>query len=418
MHTMQSYYSRERKKSKQSLPRKRCIPFPRLFLRESVMTIFARAFPRNTIVWKWGDCLQENRERPALLVWALRLFLLLAVFGLLAGPLTLPVQAVQTVRAGETGGQTRYVIPLGRAVGIKLFSDGVLVVGLSEVPTDTGLTSPARVCGLKEGDVITRINDEPVRSIQEVQTILQELDGAEMQVSYLRDEAAGEVTARAVQCSTDGAYKLGAWIRDSMAGIGTLTFAEPETGLFGTLGHGVNDVDTAVLMKLQTGAITPATVAGVVKGVSGRPGELRGSFTAGKDLGTLYANTERGVFGHLTDGSLLTGQPMAVAEPEEVHTGPAVIRTNISGDRVEEYAVEITDVDPHSGDTRDMMLRVTDEKLLERTGGIVQGMSGSPILQDGKLVGAVTHVLVDRADRGYGIFATHMLEAAEEAAAE
>ena len=359
--------------------------------------------------------MQESKERPSLWVWALRCLLLLTAFALLAGPLTVSAGAV---RVGEGDGQTRYVIPLGKAVGIKLFSDGVLVVGLSEVPTDTGMTSPAKSCGLKEGDVITDINDEPVSSIQEVQTILQELDGAEMQVRYLRAETAGEVTAKAVRCSTDGAYKLGAWIRDSMAGIGTLTFAEPETGLFGTLGHGINDVDTAVLMKLQTGAITPASVVGIVKGVSGRPGELRGTFAAEKDLGTLYANTKQGVFGYLADGSLLTGQPLPVAEPEEVTVGPAVIRTNITGDKVEEYGVEITDVNLHAGDTRDLMLKVTDKRLLEQTGGIVQGMSGSPILQDGKVVGAVTHVLVDRADRGYGILATHMLEAAEEAAEE
>ena len=169
--------------------------------------------------------------------------------------------------------------------------------GLSDITTQEGPVSPARACGLQAGDVITHINDDPVNSIEQVQTVLQDLEGDEMELTVLRDETSRDMTTHAVQCSADGAYKLGAWIRDSMAGIGTLTFYEPETGRFGTLGHGISDVDTAVLMKLQRGAITPASIAGVVKGVDGRPGELRGSFSSGKDLGTLYANTTCGVFG-------------------------------------------------------------------------------------------------------------------------
>ena len=202
-----------------------------------------------------------------------------------------------------------------------------------------------------------------------------------------------------------------------MAGIGTLTFVDPESGLFGTLGHGINDVDTAVLMKLQSGAITPASVASVVKGLDGQPGELRGSFSADTDLGTLYANTEQGVFGHLKDPAAFRGQAVPVAQPQEVHTGEATILANIVGSTVEEYSVEILKVYNDAADTRDLMLQVTDPRLLDQTGGIVQGMSGSPILQDGKLVGAVTHVLIDHADRGYGIFAQHMLDAAQKAEA-
>ena len=188
---------------------------------------------------------------------------------------------------------------------------------------------------------------------------------------------------------------------------------DPETGLFGTLGHGVNDVDTAVLLELQSGAITPASVAGVVKGEDGRPGELRGAFPGEEDLGTLFANTEQGVFGYLTDKSGLTGTPVPVAAPDQVHPGPATILANVSGTQVEEYDVEILKVFDHPADARDLMLKVTDKALLEKTGGIVQGMSGSPILQDGRLAGAVTHVLIDHADRGYGILATHMIERAE-----
>ena len=359
-----------------------------------------------------GDFLQDTKERhgPAPLAWLFRSLLLLLAAVVTTLSLAPGARAAEINRDNDT----RYVIPLGQAVGIKLFSQGVLIVGLSDISTNQGLASPAKACGLQEGDVITHINEEKVDSIEEVQTILQELDGQEMELSVLRDEKNLEMTTKAAQCSTDGAYKLGAWIRDSMAGIGTLTFVEPSTGLFGTLGHGINDVDTSVLMTLQSGGVTSATIAGVVKGMDGRPGELRGAFSSEADLGTLYANTKSGVFGHLTNPKALSGRAVPVAKPKEVHEGPATILANVEGNTVEEYTVEILKVFHDASDTRDLMLKVTDQRLLDRTGGIVQGMSGSPILQDGKLVGAVTHVLIDHADRGYGIFAQHMLEAAEE----
>jgi stage IV sporulation protein B len=310
------------------------------------------------------------------------------------------------------------VIPLGQAVGIKLFSQGVLVVGLQDLTTDQGLASPAKACGVKEGDIITHVNGTPVNSIEEVQAALQQAQGDTLSLRFLRGQETREATTRAVACAAGGDYKLGAWIRDSMAGIGTLTFADPQTGLVATLGHGINDTDTSVLMTLKSGAITPATIASVVKGMDGQPGELRGCFTSQADLADLYANTAQGVFGTLTDPSALSGQAIPVAQPEEVHTGSATILANIVDDVVEEYSVEITRVYDSPTDTRDLMLQVTDPRLLDTTGGIVQGMSGSPILQDGKLVGAVTHVLIDHADQGYGILATHMLEAAQKSQPE
>lgn len=352
--------------------------------------------------------MQETRPYPgARGSWLFRALLLLAAVVMAALALSPAAQAAEEAEDGA-----HYVVPLGKAVGIKLFAQGVLVVGLSDLTTDQGLSSPAQACGLQPGDVITHINGTQVSSIEQVQDLLQGLQGQEMALTVTRDEATQTLTARAARCSDDGQYKLGAWIRDSMAGIGTLTFADPETGLFGTLGHGINDVDTAVLMKLQSGAITPASVAGVVKGMNGRPGELRGAFSSSQTLGTLYANTQSGVFGYLQDPEAVTGTPVPVAQEAEVHTGQATILSNVSGTQVEEYTVEILKVYDDSKDTRDLMLRVTDQRLLEQTGGIVQGMSGSPILQDGKLVGAVTHVLIDHADRGYGILAQNMLDQA------
>ena len=349
--------------------------------------------------------MQEEPNSAPWVLWGIRAAALAVALGVLlltAGP-------VRAVEAGDT------VIPMGRAVGIKLFSDGVMVVGLAEVDTASGgSAAPARSCGLQEGDIITHINSEEVDSIEEVQSILQNVGDADMSIRARRDGQELQVTAHAVQCSADGSYKLGAWIRDSMAGIGTLTFYDPESQVFGALGHAVSDVDTAQLMPLQSGSILYAQVEDVQKGQAGAPGELHGTFQTDRDLGELSANTTGGLFGTLTDASLVQGlQPMPVAGRDEVHTGPAVIRSNIAGDTVEEYAVEITHIDPESGDSnRDLMLTVTDPRLLEATGGIVQGMSGSPLIQDGKLVGAVTHVLVNDPTQGYGILMEHMLDAA------
>ena len=340
---------------------------------------------------------EESKTRP----WAA-----LAVMFVLAS-----LVSAAPARAAEE----RTVIPMGRAVGIKLFSDGVMVVGFSEVAGAEGSRAPARDCGLREGDIITHINREEVDSIEEVQSVLQEVGGKPMSIRAVRDDKTVQLTAQAVQCGSAGQSKRGAWIRDSMAGNGTLTFCEPATGRFGALGHGINDVDTAQLMPLQSGSIMYSEVTDVKKGEKGAPGELHGAFQVNRDLGELYANTASGVFGRLEDGTLTDGlEPVPVAERKEVKTGAATILSNIAGDQVEEYQVEIIRVYPANGaDTRNLMLKVTDPRLLETTGGIVQGMSGSPILQNGKLVGAVTHVLVNDPTQGYGILAENMLLEAE-----
>ena len=235
-----------------------------------------------------------------------------------------------------------------------------------------------------------------------------------MTLQVRREGADLQLSAQAAR-SQAGAYQLGVWLRDSMAGIGTMTFYDPQSGVFAALGHGINDVDTAKLMPLETGSIMEASVSDVKRGRAGEPGELHGEFNLTEDLGELYANTDRGIFGHLDGEQLTQGlEPVAVATREQVREGKAVIRSNISGDQVEEYAIEIIRLYPETeGETRNMMIRVTDQRLLDATGGIVQGMSGSPIIQDGRLVGAVTHVLVNDSTRGYGILAENMLQAAQ-----
>ena len=296
----------------------------------------------------------------------------------------------------------RMLVPVGHTVGIKLFSKGVVVVKLSDGGT------PAKACGLRTGDVIVQCGGSTVTSSEQFQSLLQTCGGA-VKLEVRRN---GDRMTLSVEPERNGrgVYCIGAWIRDSMAGIGTMTYYDPATSTFGALGHGITDVDTAQLMPFSNGSILPSTVKAVKKGEAGSAGELRGDFDLTGDLGGLYANTSSGVFGTLEAAyapaqaqAVMTGQPAA---------GPAVIRSNVQGDEVREYDIEILKTVPGSNDGRDMVISVTDPALVETTGGIVQGMSGSPILQDGKLVGAVTHVLLNDPTKGYGISIENMLKAA------
>ena len=293
------------------------------------------------------------------------------------------------------------LVPVGHTVGIKLFSRGVVVVKL----TDGG--TPARECGLRTGDVIVKCGGDAVTSTEQFQSLLQKSGG---NASNLQIDRAGDSVTLSVEPSQNdqGVYCIGAWVRDSMAGIGTMTWYDPATGAFGALGHGVTDTDTAQLMPFSNGSILPSTVKAVKRGEAGSAGELRGDFDLTRDLGPLYANTSSGIFGTLDEAPADTeAVPTGAALP-----GPAVIRTNVQGDDVREYEIEILKVTSGPADGRDLVLSVTDPALLEITGGIVQGMSGSPILQNGPLVGAVTHVLLNDPAKGYGILIDHMLEAA------
>ena len=316
----------------------------------------------------------------------------------------------QPAAAGKIG---PLVIPVGRTVGIKLFSDGVLVVGLSDIQTDGSPVSPAKEMGLKVGDLITHVNDREVDTIEQMQSAIQTLAGEKMTLKITRQDKQLQLCGAAV-CSQQGTYQLGTWIRDSMAGIGTVTFYDPKSTVFGALGHGVNDVDTAQLMTMQSGSVMHSSVTDVKKGQSGAPGELHGSFDLRRDMGQLYANTHAGIFGTLGDDSILGDvEPMEIARRSQIKTGPATILSNVAGEEVKEYQVEILHLYPSTeGEMRNLMLKVTDPELLAQTGGIVQGMSGSPILQNGRLVGAVTHVLVNDPTRGYGILMENMLGAA------
>lgn len=301
------------------------------------------------------------------------------------------------------------LVPVGHTIGIKLFAEGVVVIGLAEVETASGRSAPGADCGLQVGDVIEEANGTEVESSEQFAALLQ--CGGTVDLNICRDGRDLVLAAEPV-LGEDGTYRLGAWIRDSMAGIGTVTFYDPATGTFGALGHGITDSDTGLLMPLGNGSVMDASVKAVKRGAAGEPGELRGAFDLTRDAGELYANTERGVFGVLEDCAMDEKDAIPVAERGEVHEGPAVIRSNVRGDAVEEYEIEITKV-LDTADAQNLLIQVTDQRLVEQTGGIVQGMSGSPIIQDGKLAGAVTHVMISDPKKGYGITIDKMLLSCE-----
>ena len=300
------------------------------------------------------------------------------------------------------------LVPVGHTIGIKLFAEGVVVIGLAEVETGSGVLTPGADCGLQVGDVIEEANGTEVESSEQFAALLQ--CGGKIELAVTRNGEDLLLAAEPV-LGTDGTWRLGAWIRDSMAGIGTVTFYDPDTGTFGALGHGITDTDTGLLMPLGDGAVMHASVKAVKRGSAGEPGELKGSFDLTHDMGELYANTERGGFGSLENAGYTREDALPVAKAGEVRPGPAEILSNVSGDSVERYDIEILRVLDSTG-TQNLLLQVKDEALIGQTGGIVQGMSGSPILQDGRIVGAVTHVMVNEPTKGYGILIENMLAAA------
>ena len=303
------------------------------------------------------------------------------------------------------------LVPMGCTVGLQLEAGGVIVAGFSEVNTAEGTATPAADAGLKIGDVITKVGVQRTATAAEFLSALAALNGEPVELTARRGSA--ELLLRVTPAqSREGNWQLGLWLRDGISGIGTVTFYDQASGSFGALGHGINDTDSGKLLPFTQGSVTDAAVVDVVKGGPGAPGELCGQPEQDHVLGALEKNTESGVFGTADLADLCCKEPVPVATEDEVHLGPASILTTVSDGGVEEYSIEISRIYRQRSDQRFLLLTVTDPRLIERTGGIVQGMSGSPILQDGKLVGAVTHVLLSDATRGYGISIQDMLEAA------
>ena len=327
--------------------------------------------------------------------------MLLTLFGI-------PLRRVEVEVSPE-----KRLIPGGQALGVAMRTDGVLVVGVSEV---TDGVSPARDCGLKAGDVILSVMEQPVATAQELTQRITAAGTQPVRISFLRDGQSLSTTLTPCRDEATGAVRLGAWVRDSTAGVGTLSFYDPDTGRYAALGHAITDGDTGSVLTVSEGQVLRARIVAVQKGQKGVPGELKGSFLREAEvLGDIQRNTILGVYGKLSEPARNSLYPdgLPVGLRTDVHTGPATILSSVDGTGVQEYAVEITRVNHQSAPApKSMVIRVTDERLLAKTGGIVQGMSGSPIIQDGKIVGAVTHVFVSDPTQGYGLYVDWMLQEA------
>jgi len=307
------------------------------------------------------------------------------------------------------------LVPCGNTVGVKLKADGILVIGVSDVQTSGGQRFyPAKEAGLKPGDLITHVNNKKIDSAQKLIDEIQITGNRKLKIAFKRNNVNFFTEVVPVKASDDGKYHIGLWVRDGTAGIGTLTFYDPETKAFGALGHGIADIDTGALMPVGNGEILQSKVIGVVKGKNGMPGELKGIFLEDRGvIGQVDKNCELGIYGMLNKNLLKPASnfPVQIAVRSQVREGPAKILANIEGEKVEEFSIVIQKVSRQSlNGSKGMIIKITDKKLLERTGGIVQGMSGSPIIQDGRLVGAITHVLVNDPSRGYGIFIEGMIK--------
>lgn len=320
----------------------------------------------------------------------------------------IPVKSVSVSKINDLE-----VYPGGINVGIKLSTKGVLVVGHSEVQSVEGkLESPAKTSGIELGDVLIKINGEEIQSSKDLSKKVKSLNKSKINVDYLRN---GNVESKEIDLEKENnEYKLGLWVRDSTAGIGTLTFYDKNTSIFGALGHPITDGDTNKPFTISNGDILNSSVISVRKGEKGSPGELKGLFVNEKEsLAKIEKNTESGIFGeanvNLTNP--VFNKPLKVGFRNEIVEGPAQIITTIDENGPKMYDIEIIKLLPQEEPgPKSMVIKVTDEKLLETTGGIVQGMSGSPIIQNDKLVGAVTHVLINKPDVGYGIYIEWMLK--------
>lgn len=307
--------------------------------------------------------------------------------------------------------EEKEVIPGGETIGIRLYSDGLIVVGVGKLSENE--KSPGEKAGIKVGDVITKVNGEPVGTPEDFSSLISATDG-EIELEIKSGEDIKTVSITPEVSEYDNQKRIGLWVRDSTAGVGTLTYIDPDSLSYGALGHSVSDSDTGVRFEVRQGSIEECGVTEIVKSEKGAPGELRGIFYSGAEpIGTIEKNTASGIFGSVK--STGNGEKVQVALKNEVTVGKAVIRTSLDGEEVEEYSINIRRVSPNAKNpSKGMIIEVTDDELISKAGGIVQGMSGSPIIQNGKLVGAVTHVLVNDPTMGYAIFAESMIEAANE----
>lgn len=307
------------------------------------------------------------------------------------------------------------IYPGGTSIGVKLNTKGVLVVALSDVEVNNGkVSSPAAQSGIMVGDIILSIDDKKIKSAEMLSDIINQCEGKEIKIEIERKSESIIKMVKPISISEGSKYKIGLWVRDSTAGVGTLTFYDDKTGNFAALGHPITDVDTGTILSVDKGELISSSIVNVRKGVRGTPGELKGIFVNEDNvLGEINKNTECGIFGK-ANKAILQGQkvkPMKIALRDEIKEGKAQIITTLDEKGPRYYDIKIEKLlNQDTPGPKSMVIKVTDPKLLEKTGGIVQGMSGSPIIQNNKIVGAVTHVLINKPDTGYGIYIEWMLK--------
>ena len=316
----------------------------------------------------------------------------------------IPVKEVTVTEKAE-----QKVMVSGEVFGIKLYTDGVIVVGIQEVQTDSGKKSPSGSAGIEVGDIIVAIDGENVYTSDQVQSILGANNGGSFEVKIKRGERYRDYTVTPVYCEREGCYKAGMWVRDSTAGIGTITFYNKQSGIFAALGHQINDIDTKEIMPMLDGEAVKATVSKIEKSTRGTTGSLECDFT-NQTLGKLLTNTDCGIYGAYAEVSECAKE-YPVAAIQEVKKGKATLISTVEKGQPKKYEIEITHIGFNENNReKNMIVKVTDKDLIDKTGGIIQGMSGSPIIQNGKLVGALTHVIVGNPQKGYAVFAQTMAE--------
>lgn len=311
------------------------------------------------------------------------------------------------------------VVPLGELIGMKLYTDGVLVVGMSEIYGEDNKTyKPYENTGIEEGDRIIKINNEEIVSTENLIEVINSSNGQEMKITYLHDEKTLETSITPIATDKNN-YKIGLWVRDTAAGVGTATFYDKSTGEIAILGHGIVDVDTEELIDISDGEITTTNVISIIKGENGKTGRIQGIVEGQTILGEIYKNTYFGVYGKINNINQLdtnSTKTVKIALRNEIQTGEAILMCALDDRNVQEYKVEIEKVYlNNNSNNKSMLVKITDEELLKKTGGIIQGMSGSPIIQNGKLIGALTHVLVQNPKQGYAVFADTMIKQMKEA---
>ncbi|WP_206459191.1 SpoIVB peptidase [Anaerovorax sp. IOR16] len=335
-----------------------------------------------------------------------------AIFKDNVGINTLPLEETTVGVVSE-----KVLLPGGQSVGVKMDVKGILVVGLEEIDTPDGKSiNPGLKAGLEIGDSILTINGETVNNAREVQKKINKVK-EKVRLKIMRKGEAKIIYLSPVLSADDNMYKMGIWVRDKTAGLGTMTFYDPERNVFGALGHAITDPDTGDVLSVAEGELVDSKVESVKQGKAGDPGEIRGIFyEADEPLGALKNNGNFGIFGNLYSpiDNPIFPKPIAVGYQDQVKKGSAYILSTLEGNKVEKYSVNIEKINHQlKPDTKSMVIRVTDKRLLKKSGGIVQGMSGSPIIQNNKIVGAVTHVFVNDPERGYGIFIEWMLQESE-----